>query len=243
MIHEDTLNDHRAVIDRLLKDLRPLSFGAPVYHVYNPLAYARPVYEQYLSRFAKGPKEVVFVGMNPGPWGMVQTGIPFGELEAVKNWMGLRVAFDPPRNMHPKRPVLGAGCHRTEVSGKRLWGWARERFGTAHRFFERFFVANYCPLAFIEETGRNRTPDALKAAEKAPLFSACDRALKETIRLLSPGLVVGIGAFAASRVDAVLSGFSLSTGRILHPSPANPKASRDWAGIVEKELADMGVKL
>jgi single-strand selective monofunctional uracil DNA glycosylase len=243
MIPNAVLNAHRAVIDRLLQDLKPLSFSAPVSHVYNPLAYARPVYEQYLSRFAGGPKEVVFVGMNPGPWGMVQTGVPFGEIAAVRDWMSLRIAFAPPEKMHPKRPVLGAACSRVEVSGKRLWGWAQERFGAADRFFERFFVANYCPLAFVEKTGRNRTPDALKAAEKAPLFSACDRALKETVRLLSPALVIGIGAFAASRAAAALSALSLPTGQILHPSPANPRANRDWAGTVEAELAEMGVDL
>ncbi|MGD8369062.1 MAG: single-stranded DNA-binding protein [Desulfobacterales bacterium] len=237
------LKAHRAVIDRLLKDLRPLSFSAPVWHVYNPLDYGRPVYEQYLSRYGKAPKQVVFVGMNPGPWGMVQTGVPFGEIAAVRDWMGLQIAFVPPRKMHPKRPVLGAACRRTEASGKRLWGWAKERFGTADRFFDRFFVANYCPLAFIEESGRNRTPDHLKAAEKAPLFSACDRALKETIRLLSPALVVGIGNFAASRVAAALSELSLPTGQILHPSPANPRANRGWADIVEAQLAKMGVEL
>ncbi len=243
MLSEDALDEHRAVIDRLLKALAPLSFAAPVSHVYNPLRYARPVYEAYLERYGKGPKEAVFVGMNPGPWGMVQSGVPFGEITAVRDWMGLRTEFSPPRAMHPRRPVLGFSCTRSEVSGKRLWGWAKTRFVTPRRFFGRFFVANYCPLAFMEESGRNRTPDSLKKAEKAPLFAACDRALKETVALLSPKLVVGIGNFAATRVADALSGLPVSTGRILHPSPANPRANRNWAGIVEQELSQMGVRL
>jgi single-strand selective monofunctional uracil DNA glycosylase len=241
MIPQELLNAHRKIIDRLLEDLRPLAFGPPIAHVYNPLEYARPVYEKYLERFARGPKEVVFVGMNPGPWGMVQTGIPFGDVETVTDWMGFRIEFTPPEAIHPKRPVLGADCTRSEVSGRRLWGWAKKRFGPPERFFDRFFVANYCPLAFIEKTGRNRTPDALKKSEKLPLLAACDRAIKETVRLFSPRRVVGIGNFSASRVAAALAGASVPTGRILHPSPANPKAIKDWAGIVERELAEMGI--
>ena len=65
--------------------------------------------------------------------------------------------------------VLGFECRRSEVSGARLWGWARDRFGTPQRFFERFFVANYCPLAFMEASGANRTPDKLSAAEQQEL--------------------------------------------------------------------------
>ena len=243
MDSKEILSAHRPVIDRLVKALRPLRFGPPVSHVYNPLAYARPTYEAYLARFGGAPKEAVLVGMNPGPWGMVQTGVPFGEVEAVHDWMGIRATVSPPRSVHPKRPVQGFSCPRTEVSGKRLWGWARDRFGSAERFFDRFFVANYCPLFFIEESGRNRTPDALKKVEKAPLFAACDQALRETVALLSPDIVVGIGNFAAARVDAALGQLPVRTGRILHPSPANPKANRDWAGTVERELAQIGLQL
>jgi single-strand selective monofunctional uracil DNA glycosylase len=243
MASEEFLKAHRSVIDRLLKELRPLRFAPPVSHVYNPLAYARSAYEAYLARFGAAPKEAVFVGMNPGPWGMVQTGVPFGEIEAVRDWMGIRAAVSPPRSVHPKRPVQGFSCPRSEVSGKRLWKWARERFGSADRFFDRFFVANYCPLFFIEESGRNRTPDALKKAEKEPLFAACDRALRETVAILSPDTVVGIGNFAAARVEAALGELPVTTGRILHPSPANPKANRDWAGTIERELAQIGLTL
>ena len=234
---------HGAVVDRLLQDVRPLCFGPPVAHVYNPLTYARAGYDAYADRYGKGPKEVLLVGMNPGPWGMVQTGVPFGDAAMVREWMGIDVDVRPPAAMHPKRPVYGFSCPRGEVSGKRLWGWAKRRFGPPERFFSRFFVGNYCPLAFIEETGKNRTPDALKQGEKTPLFAACDRALKDLVAHLAPQHVVGIGNFAASRVAAALSGFGVSTGRILHPSPASPKANRGWAEAVERKLAGMGIRL
>ncbi len=234
---------HRSIIDGLLDRIRPLRFGAPVAHVYNPLTYARSGYDAYAERFGKGPKEVLLIGMNPGPWGMVQTGIPFGDVEMVRNWMGIEVAIEAPESMHPKRPVMGFSCTRSEVSGKRLWGWAKKRYGSAEGFFSRFFVGNYCPLAFIEKSGKNRTPDALKASEKKPLFSACDQALKHLVDLLSPRYVIGIGNFAAERVSAAIDGLPVVTGRILHPSPANPQANRDWSGAVEQELSKTKIRL
>ena len=234
---------HGAIIDRLLAEVRPLTFAAPVVHVYNPLSYARNGYEAYVARFGNAPKQVLMVGMNPGPYGMVQTGVPFGDVEMVRDWMGIEVEISPPVSMHPKRPIMGFSCPRGEVSGRRLWGWAKNRFGSAERFFDRFFVGNYCPLAFIEESGRNRTPDALRKAEKKRLFDACDRALKRLTEHLSPQYVIGIGNFAASRISAALGDFSGITGRILHPSPASPRANRNWAGVVEQELSALGVLL
>lgn len=233
--------DLAAVTDRLIRDLHKLTFAPPVTHVYNPLVYARRPYDQYLERFAKGPLEVVLVGMNPGPWGMAQTGIPFGEIDAVRQWMGIEAPVGKPAFEHPKRPVEGFGCRRSEVSGRRLWGWARETYGTPEAFFARFFVANYCPLLFIEAGGRNRTPDKLPLAERTPLLAACDRALRDTLRLLRPRLAVGVGAFAAARLKTAVEGLAITTGKITHPSPANPKANRGWAALVEKEFRQMGI--
>src|SRR4026209_220177 len=109
------------------------------------------------------------LGMNPGPFGMVQTGVPFGDVAMARSWLGVVGPVARPRDEHPKRPVLGLECRRSEVSGARLWGWARDTFKSPDRFFERFFVVNYCPLLFMEAGGRNLTPDKLPSAERAPL--------------------------------------------------------------------------
>ncbi len=231
------------IADDLAAELATLHFDPPVAHVYNPLEYAREPHHAYLRRYGRPPREVVLLGMNPGPWGMVQTGVPFGEIQAVHDWLGIEGRVDRPPGEHPKRPVLGFACTRSEVSGRRLWGWARRVFATPERFFARFFVANYCPLAFLEESGRNRTPDRLPAAERVTLFAACDRALARTVRLLQPRLVVGIGRFAEERARAALEGTSVEIGRITHPSPANPRANREWDSLVEAELAALGIEL
>jgi len=231
------------ITDTLLKKLNKLRFGPPVTHVYNPLEYARKAYDSYLQRYAGSPREVVLLGMNPGPWGMAQTGVPFGEVQAVREWLRIRAPIDVPAAMHPKRAVEGFNCRRSEISGRRLWGWARKTFQTPDRFFTRFFVANYCPLLFLETSGRNRTPDTLPSDELKPLLGACDRALYQTVEWMRPCHVVGIGEFAARRARAALTGLDVSVGRITHPSPANPKANRGWEKLVEKEFADMGIGL
>jgi single-strand selective monofunctional uracil DNA glycosylase len=211
--------------------------------VYNPLDYARAPHELYLSRYGGAPKEVLLLGMNPGPFGMAQTGVPFGDVTMVREWLEIVAPVSKPRDEHPKRPVLGFDCHRTEVSGTRLWGWARDRFGTPPRFFERFFVANYCPLAFVEASGANRTPDKLPAEEQRALTAACDEALLAIVRLLRPRLVVGVGGFSERRARAALAGEGVAIGTILHPSPASPLANRGWAETIERQLRDLGVSL
>ena len=229
--------------DALVNDLRPLRFSPPIAHVYNPLEYARESYDQYFRLYGTPPKDVVILGMNPGPWGMAQTGVPFGEVNLVKDWLGIEAPVRTPANMHPKRPVQGFACPRSEVSGKRLWGWARKTFGTPEKFFARFFVANYCPLLFIESSGRNRTPDNLRASEREPLLAVCDRATRRLIEQLEPSYIVGVGNFAERRARAALADLNVTIGKILHPSPANPKANRDWDSTVMRELEALGIQI
>lgn len=212
-----------------------LSFAAPVSHCYNPLEYAWAPHEIYLRRFGSGPKKIIFIGMNPGPFGMVQCGIPFGEIAAARDWMGIEAPVSKPERENPKRPIEGFACERSEVSGRRLWGLFQQRFGTAEAFFADHFVANYCPLAFFDQ-GRNLTPDKLPAAESAPLYEACDEHLREVVATLRPQWVIGVGGFAEARAAEALAGFDLRIGRVLHPSPASPAANRGWAEAATRQL-------
>ncbi len=229
------------ISERLAGDLDGLTFGPPVTHVYNPLRYAGEAHAQYLERFGGPTGRVLLLGMNPGPWGMAQTGVPFGEVAAVRDWMGLDATIGKPTHEHPKRRVDGLACTRSEVSGRRLWGWARDRFGSPEAFFARFLVINWCPLAFLEESGRNRTPDKLPAVERAPLEAACDAALRATVDVLKPVRIIGVGAFAEKR--ARLACPNATIGRVLHPSPASPAANRGWQAAAERQLADQGIAI
>lgn len=215
----------------LAGDVSRLSFAEPVTHVYNPLEYARRPFQLYLERYLAGSTgRTLLLGMNPGPWGMAQTGVPFGEVAAVKDWLGIEARVDEPKGTHPKRPIQGFDCPRSEVSGRRLWGYFRSHLGEAERFAQDFVLLNYCPLIFLEESGRNRIPEKLPRSERDPLFDACDRALDNMIRELAPARVIGVGKFALQQLKAALKrvGRDLPSDSILHPSPANPQANRGW---------------
>ncbi|MBI5486812.1 MAG: single-stranded DNA-binding protein [Deltaproteobacteria bacterium] len=227
----------------LCRAVSRLAFSPPVAFVYNPLDYARATHEAYLDRWGAAPREIVLLGMNPGPFGMAQTGVPFGDPEMARSWLGIDGPVGRPPREHPKRPVLGFAQKRGEVSGARLWGWARDRFGTPERFFQRFFVANWCPLAFLDAAGRNVTPDKLPPAEREALREPCDRALRATVAALSPRLVVGVCAFADRRAREALAEMPVAIGGMLHPSPASPAANRGWAAQAEQDLRALGIDL
>jgi single-strand selective monofunctional uracil DNA glycosylase len=226
---------------RLSTAVDRMSFAPPVTHVYNPLDYAWDVHRRYLERYGNGRRRVVFLGMNPGPFGMAQTGVPFGEIASVRDWLGLAGPVGEPRATNPQRPVEGFDCRRSEVSGKRLWGLFRARFGTPEAFFGEHFVANYCPLVFFEG-GRNLTPDKLPAAEQRPLLAACDAHLRALVEALAPAWVIGIGRWAQERAVAALAHEpGLQFGRVLHPSPASPAANRGWADAATLQLTGLGI--
>jgi single-strand selective monofunctional uracil DNA glycosylase len=230
-----------AAAQKLSAQVGRLKFKKPVTHVYNPLAYAWAAHELYLQKYGDSKKRVIFLGMNPGPFGMAQTGVPFGEVAAVRGWLKITAPVSRPRNEHPKRPVLGFDCLRSEVSGRRLWGLFAEKFGEPEKFFASHFVVNYCPLVFCDAGGKNLTPDKLPAAEQKTLFAACDRHLRCAVEILEPEWVIGIGAFARERAEAAAKKTSARTGQILHPSPASPAANRGWAAAATKQLVELGV--
>ena len=236
------MSDLAAVAERLRRRTRGLTFDSSVACVYAPLDYARGPHRRYLELYGRDPREVLFVGMNPGPFGMAQTGVPFGDVELVRDWLGIEAPVERPKHEHPRRPVLGFGIGRREVSGARFWGWARERFGTPDAFFRRAFVWNYCPLCFMDEGGRNLTPDRLRPREaRERLFAVCDEALAAVAAHLRPSVIVGIGRFAGDRARPVAERCGARWGSAPHPSPANPRANRGWNAIFEAALRDLDI--
>jgi single-strand selective monofunctional uracil DNA glycosylase len=227
----------------LAREVDALTFRPPTACTYNPLVYARRPHEAYLSKYARRGVEALLLGMNPGPWGMAQTGVPFGEVGLVREFLGIEERVGQPRKVHPRRPIQGFDCARSEVSGQRFWGWAKDRFGSPAAFSRRFLVANYCPLVFMEKSGRNRTPDKLPAAEREPLFAVCDEALRRLVAWCTPERVIGVGGFAAARAREALGPDGPPIMSILHPSPASPAANRGWAAQVERQLQAAGIEL
>lgn len=219
------------------------SLDVPVAHVYNPLAYAWEPHARYADRFGATKKRAVLVGMNPGPWGMGQTGVPFGDVQWVRDWMGVAGAVAQPAKRHPKRPVTGFACTRREPSGSRLYGWAAQRYQTAARFFSEFYIVNYCPLLFFDKDGKNVTPPQIGARAMEAIDEACDEHLGGVLEALGPLFVIGVGQYAEERARAVVAqrGLAMKVGRVLHPSPASPLANKGWATQAEAQLRDLGV--
>lgn len=225
----------------LRESLRGLTFSPPVTHTYQPLDYAWQTHCEYLERYGSGKKRVLFLGMNPGPFGMAQTGVPFGEIPAVRDWMKISGTVGSPETPHPKRPIDGFSCEKSEVSGRRLWGLFAQLYPLADDFFCDHFVANYCPLVWMSASGANITPDKLPAAEIAPVENACLTHLRKVITILEPEFLIGVGAYAEQRLRLAAPDFSGVIGKILHPSPASPAANRDWAGTAHQQLLQLGV--
>ena len=225
----------------LRERVEAIRFSPPVAFVYNPLRYAWEPHKQYLEKYGASRKKIVFLGMNPGPWGMTQTGVPFGEVRAVKEWLGISGTVDRPVQEHPLRPVNGFACPKSEVSGRRLWGLFHDTFGKADAFFKDHFVANYCPLLFLAAEGKNITPDKLQRSETEALFSFCDSFLVRLSEIVKPEWVIGIGAFAKKRAAEALAGSGIHLGNILHPSPASPAANINWKETATRQLKELGV--
>lgn len=218
--------------------LNQLTFPTPVHVVYNPLDYAWEAHADYISRYAGLGAATLFLGMNPGPFGMMQTGIPFGEMSAVRDWLGIQGTINKPAIQHPKRPILGWDCPRSEVSGRRLWGLFRSRFKTPECFFAQHYVLNYCPLGFLSESGSNITPDKIGAEALRLVTRACDAHLREVCQILKISKAVGIGGFAEKRLSEALGKDSIPVCRMLHPSPASPAANKNWAATATQQLVD-----
>jgi len=226
--------------DDLRNDLRGLKFPDPVAYTYNPLEYAWDRHCDYLKNFGSGTKKVLFLGMNPGPYGMAQTGVPFGEISHVRDWMGISGSVEKPDLEHPKRPITGFNCERSEVSGRRLWGLFSELFDSADAFFENHFVANFCPLVWMKDTGANLTPDKLPIDCMEPVEKSCRESLARIVEILQPEKLIGIGAFAEKQLAFVKEDHQ-QLGKILHPSPASPAANRDFSGTATQQLIALNI--
>lgn len=227
----------------LADELRPMLFSDPVTHTYLTVDYARAGYEAYLETYANSKKRVLLLGMNPGPYGMAQTGVPFGEITAVRDWMMLSPQIGNPEHEHPKRKIQGMDCSKSEVSGRRLWGLFAERFPRAEDFFKDHLVINFCPLIWMKESGANLTPDKIRAAEMSPVDAACQKHLRRLIEILEPQFLIGVGAYAEHQMLTAQEqlGTKATIGKILHPSPASPAANRGWAEVAERQLKEIGV--
>ncbi|KAI4827951.1 hypothetical protein KUCAC02_031308 [Chaenocephalus aceratus] len=223
--------------------LRRLSFSEPVRHIYNPLEYAWDTHRCYVQRYCRPGQRILFLGMNPGPFGMAQTGVPFGEVSSVVDWLQITGEVGHPQDEHPKRRITGLACTQKEVSGARFWGFFRKLCGEPALFFQHCFVHNLCPLMFLGASGKNLTPPELPAGEREALLALCDIALCQAVEALGVSMVIGVGRVAEQRARKALSaaGVRVRVEGIMHPSPRNPRANKGWEEVARAKLEELGV--
>ncbi|MFB6344166.1 MAG: uracil-DNA glycosylase family protein [bacterium] len=232
-----------SVTEDLNERIKGLTFEEKVEWYYNPLDYAFEVHKAYLKSFGNDTKTGFFLGMNPGPWGMAQTGIPFTDPHIARDWMGLpeRPIGTPP-NEREDRPVDGWSSDRKEASGQKLHGYFRNIFGSLDAFFETNIVMNYCPLVMFSEEATNLTPEDLLKDDRQALFDICDPYLGDLIEFYDPDVFVGIGRFGQRRLMELTERTEEEVAYLPHPSPASPIATRDggdyWRGLVDDMLEE-----
>lgn len=285
------IQDTRVFSDALDRLSRP----AGVSHVYNPLAYMRRAHEQWLAQFEvfvdyqgesvscatyeKSPDEFaratqsrpyLILGMNPGPWGMVQTGVPFGDVANANTILGYRrgdqiPAPDPDRvTLHPKRPVQGFACTRREASGERLWGglckvWEKPAFdANVHEIdavLADCFAVNYCPLAYFADDGKgtNVTPDAFRKSgpyRDLPyandLDALCSSYIAAIMQAFRTRVVLAVGRYAETMAKVIVTSAMPADVRpkvvyLTHPSPLATRSAGEWAAMAQREMSAAGV--
>ncbi|XP_059139314.1 uncharacterized protein LOC131927619 [Physella acuta] len=228
----------------LCEKLSRVSLPGKIQYVYNPLEYAFDSHLNFVRRFCTGEKYILFVGMNPGPFGMSQNGVPFGECAIVKEWLQIEGEVLKPVLEHPKRRVVGLECSRSEVTGGRFWQLFRTLCHTPEHFFRTSYVHNLCPFAFLTDSGKNVTPPQLTSSVLDQINALCNATLVEVVRLLKCKYVICIGKYALAQAQKALSadefnGITLEC--LMHPSPINPAANKGWADIAIKQLTEIGI--
>ena len=205
-------------------------------YVTNPLNYAWQYHESYLKQYSGLGAKTLLLGMNPGPYGMAQCGVPFGATNIAKNFLNITGKVTDPSGRHPKRPVEGLDFERQEISGTRLWGLLKDIWRTPVNIHKNVFLVNHCPLLLLSESGKNITPDKISGNAVKKLLKACDEHLKEVVIEMGITRVIGVGKYAEKRALLALNGLDVEITTCWHPSPASPLANRndgaDWRANV-----------
>ena len=273
----------------LADDLHALRRPAGVSHVYNPLRYMWPAHERFLSRHyvtdrasapdgrldfyepagTARPRQYLILGMNPGPHGMVQTGLPFGDVVNAAAMLGYRTGdqvLAPVLDgveLHPGRPVIGLVATRREASGERLWGGLAAIFGGLDQTLAQCFAANYCPLAYFADDaqGTNVTPEDFgkktingkpnprhDPGYAAELDKICLPYLVRVARAMRVEVILAVGRYAEAKANIIAALCPEATRRcpspkvvyLTHPSPLATRSAGEWATMARHALENVG---
>jgi single-strand selective monofunctional uracil DNA glycosylase len=238
-IVDDLLEAAKHLSEQCNKKIPALLKHKDVAHVTNPLDYAWELHEQFIRKWGGFGAKTLLLGMNPGPYGMAQTGVPFGATKMATDVLQIEaVELQTPAGAHPKRPIQGLSMERQEVSGTRFWTFMVDHYGSIEATFSNIFVVNHCPLLILGETGRNITPVDIPKSIINPILDLCDQHLKSVVDIMGIERIIGVGNYAKKRAKTIVP--ELDIDAMWHPSPASPLANRnggaDWRENVASKL-------
>ena len=220
-------------LDDFILKVEKISESFDDYIVYNPLTYARNMHLEYLKKSTGHGATILFLGMNPGPFGMMQTGVPFGAVSYVRDYLNIKNDVKE-FCLHPKHKIIGLETKRDEPSGKKLWALMQSLYPKSNELFSHITVQNYCPLAFLDDSGKNIALNNVK--NRKELESLCDNYIKDYILDNNIKVLVGVGVYAYEKLLSL--NLNLTVIKILHPSPLNPLSHKGWDEGVMKQIGE-----
>jgi hypothetical protein len=187
----------------------------------NVHAHALPAYEAFLERYyADAHPPVAAIAMNPGKFGAVQTGIPFTD------WpRGLELLPDLDKLVDRS---VGLPNPNREQSGRRVYGWGLQRFGSYQELFRHVLFMLTCPVAVLEGQGTrvNNVPlDQLPRREAQRCLDLIVRRVPALLKAAQPKGMLLLGAYAEgvwSALQAEGQAPAIPAVKGLHPAAHMP---------------------
>jgi single-strand selective monofunctional uracil DNA glycosylase len=223
--------------------------------VLNPGRYGERWHARFRRAYPMSPRPLLVFGLNPGPYGMAQTGVPFTDLKRLESalpglWKDLVASGEPVTRPGLAPPSLARHLTRTfESSSVRVYRFLERAYGRPELALREVVFVNPCPLLFIDpETGANRTPADLpralrarKAAELVHAFEELRRAtVLEAVAELEPRGAILLGRDVAAAVGEALRA-ALGARSVVeweHPARAVPET---WSRGLADELRKRGL--
>ena len=153
--------------------LSPRIAAAAGWKVWNPGSYGAPWHRVFREIYPLRERPILMFGLNPGPYGMGQTGIPFTDVRRLRQCLPKMALTLRERGREPRVPGLAPRSLRRfftrefESSAVRVYRFLELGWGSAEKGWRSVGVANSCPLLFLDPEGRNQTP-AVRGDQAAP---------------------------------------------------------------------------
>jgi len=206
--------------------------------VWNPALYALDIYQEYLTKFPPEPGAILALGLNPGPYGMAQTGIPFTDCRTASGALGMEMTIPgkaPDDLISRLKKANGKWRGTYERSSLGMYRFLILAWGDIKTAYRNWFVGNPCPLLFLDPERWNVTPADPRLRRMKEVGELRQRAVIGFSEILNPRGIVCFGKDVAKAVGEVAIR-QVGPDRVVfyeHPARAVPEK---WAAGLLQEL-------